>query len=289
MASGAGTLFLLLLLGLGAQVLAAVPPGFAPGRMVVLQNLIAGGEQDASINAEYAFGLAETGRCTQAEPHWDLGADLGAAAQATCWREQGRARQAAALRDAEILASPRPFLHLLAQAQDLRVAGDLHGAERSALRATALQPQSKRMLAFWIELALDRGELDQAQTILALSDDLPGLAPSELLLARARLTASQGALEEAEVLSRQAGARGRQPARAACLRTRILVELDDAPLALMVLEQSRFDTREELCLVRARQLVHRALGEHQIAREWEMLIWALAPHGSLDTEAILKH
>lgn len=286
MATGAGTLFLLLLLSFGAQVRAAVPPGFAPGRMVLLESLIAGGEQDPRVHAEYATGLSSTGRCNQAEPHWDLGADLATGAMASCLREQGKARQAAALREAEILASARPFLLHLAQAQDLRLAGDLFEAEQAALQAASLQPQSKRMLAFWVELALDQSDLAQAEVILALSDDLPGRAPSELLLAQARFLAHQGALEEAEHVARQAGLRGRQPVRAACLRVRILVEQGDAPLALMVLEQPRFRDREELCLLRARASVHRALGEQGRAQEWEMLIWALAPQGSLDTEAI---
>lgn len=288
MASSAGTLFLLLLLNLGAQVLAGVPPGFMPGRMVALERSLISDPENPSLNAEYALGLAKTGRCVQAEPHWDLGGDLAGAAHADCLREQGQARQAATLRDLEILASPRPLRHYLAQAQDLRVAGDLLGAEQAALQAAALQPQSKLVLALWIELAMDSGELDRAQTALALSQDVPGLAPSELLLAQARFLAKQGALEEAETLARQAGVRGRQPAHVVCLRTRILVEMGDAPLALMVLEQPRLDDREELCLVRARVAAYRALGEQQRAQEWEMLIWALAPQGALDTEDLSK-
>lgn len=286
MATRARTLFLSLLLGFGAQAWAGVPPGFAPGRMVLLERLIAGGEQDPGVHAEYATGLSSTGRCVQAEPHFDLGADLANGARANCLREQGQARQAAALREAEILASATPFLHHLGQAQDLRVAGDLLGAEQAGLKAASLQPQSKRMLAFWVELALDQGDLAQAQGILALSEALPGRAPSELLLAQARSLAHEGAWQEAEVLTRQAGGRGRQPTQAACLRVRILIEEGDAPLALMVLQQPRFDDREELCLLRAHAAVHRALGEPENALEWEMLIWALAPQGTLDTEAI---
>ncbi|MFT5585987.1 MAG: hypothetical protein ACI9VR_003583 [Cognaticolwellia sp.] len=286
MATGAGPLLLLFLLSLCAQVGAAVPLGFAPGRMVALESLLLGQPHDPNLNAEYALGLSSTGRCSQAEPHWDLGADLAGTAQADCLRERGQARQAAALRELEILASNRPFLHHLAQAHDLREAGDLLAAEQAALRAAALQPQSKRLLAFWMELALDRGQLAEAQTILSLSQDLPGRSPSELLLARARFLLAQGALEEAQDLVLQVGARGRQPARAACLRVRILVGLDDAPLALSILEQPRLGSREELCLIRSRVVVHAALGEAETAKQWEKLLWALAPQGTLDTEGI---
>lgn len=263
-----------------------VPPGFAPGRMVALERALDERPQDPLLNAEYATGLAKTGRCSAAQPHLDLGGVDAWPSQADCLRIQGQPRQAAALRPLLIVAAPRPLLHWMALAEDLRLSGDLVAAEAAADHALALQPSGKRVMAFYVELALDRGDVAQAQARLAVADFHEGRDPSELILARARTLASLGELGQAEFLVLEAGSRGRQPVRAACLRSRILMEQDNPALAWAILSQPRFLEREELCLVRARALSLRALGDEGGAESWESLGRRLAMGRSLDTEAL---
>ncbi len=269
-----------------AALAAGVPPGFAPGRMVALERGLLDRPQDPLLNAEYATGLAKTGRCSAAQPHLDLGGVDAWQAKADCLRMQGQPRQAAALRPLLIVAAPRPLLHWMALAEDLRLGGDLVAAEAAADHALALQPSGKRVMAFYVELALDRGQLGQAQALLAVADFQDGRDPSELILARARTLASLGELDQAEALVLEAGSRGRQPVRAACLRTRILMAQGNPALAWAILSQPRLRDREELCLVRARVGVLRELGESDRAQSWENLGDALAMGESLDTEAI---
>ena len=174
----------------------------------------------------------------------------------------------------------------LERSQDLRVAGDLVGAERDALSALGLQPRNKLVLALLAELALDHGDLDGAGGWLFVAAQSPGLAPSPLLLAQARHALAEGDLEGAQGFLDQARPRGRQPARTAALQARLFVLAGDPAAGLGLLSRPRFDLDQHLCLLRGRVLTLQALGAEEEAASWRALLNAQASNGSLDTESV---
>lgn len=170
-----------------------------------LREALASNPDDADLHAHYAIVSARIGRFADALPSFEYGAgaeiyeEQGIGLHADALRATGRADEAAALRRAAFISAtrwPRQLSLVMDLADDLRYAGDLLGAEDAAWLLVGEAPGMEEAYALLADVALDRGDTEEAALQLWLAD-LYGTRTSRTRAARGRLQLAYGDLDEA--------------------------------------------------------------------------------------------
>ncbi len=110
---------------------------------------------------------------------------VGRPLHADALRSVGRADEAAALRRESLEGEARPAARLRAYADlvdDLRYAGDALGAEAVVAEAMGQYPRSSVAMSLASDLALDRGDVEEAESWLALIEHFAGRVHRTLLV-----------------------------------------------------------------------------------------------------------
>ncbi len=215
--------------------------------------------------------------------------EVGLSFHAEALAEAGRFGEAAALRRAALTpfggdgAWPDQAAALV---DDHRMMGDLIGAEDALAAGLAVWPRAPVLLAAAAEIDLDAGDREGAARWLWLAE-VDGDTSFRVRRTRARLARANGDLDLAlQILLRLAKRRPRDPDLRA-LQAHVLCDQGDAPLAMLLLEQRRFEAFGHPVLHAAYGRALWLSGEADAARALSAWLTARVP-GHPDTAALAE-
>lgn len=223
----------------------------------------------------------------------DLYEELGLEAHATALRELGAGQAALDLRLQRLVhadVTDAIEVRLRAQAvDDLRMAGDSAGAEAQALHALALFPGGPLAQILLAEVAMDRGDLEEAASYLWVATQLGG-TPMVQSLWRAQLRwalLSGDPLAIAEGVAAYGAIRSPE-AQTRALYAEALRQQGEPAAALEVLQRARLELTEDPAVLGVRARVAADLADVPTTRDEVDRLKAAYPHHP-ETIATLAH
>ncbi len=213
--------------------------------------------------------------------------DKGLEAHADQIRAMGDGQGAAALRLQRLLDAEISDFHAMkvwmGVVDDLRMDGDLVGAEDAAYQALSLFPRSPMALAMLADVYMDAGELDEADAALWMAAQQGDTARGFITQARRELidkdyAAAEAVLESARKL--------RTPTlRLAVMRAEVKRQQGNAHGALEILERARWQLTEHPEMLAVRIMTLTDLG-YPDAAEFAARAQLIYPNNPLIEEAI---
>lgn len=195
-------------------------------------------------------------------------------------RFTGDAAAAAALRRSWIatLGDPKDLAEAeLGLAEDLRALGDLDGAADAAARALALAPAAEDVYVTLADVAMDRGDLDEAEGQLWLADRTGGGGAPGTRTAWARLALAHGDLDTAYEAVRRGRRKGRDLGPWA-MQGEVLRRMGEPETCLSLLDSGFLRDRSRPEMVATRLACLASAGELDEAEHLARRARSLYPH-----------